>query len=308
MEKLTVCYMTNRRDCRIEWFLDSLREQCQREGIKPKVVVVDFYANEREVPAEISSQVDVWTAPKPTVWQGPHRLTTKDYFAPSNARNTGICFAEDGIVAFVDDLSVLMNGWLRTVMTASRGNVLLGRYAKVKELEVVSGIPVKYIEFDLGMDSRQARVPLDKRTEVDGGWMFGCSVAGHVEDFLLINGFDEDCDSMGGEDYVCGLMLAHHGCRLWYCPEMYTLESEELHFVEKPFARIIKHWEKGKSNFRERDASHAMLNMVRSGGRRISPNYCNLRELRYDCLRGMNFPISQIPQHDWRDSQPLSEM
>lgn len=302
---LTVVYLTNRRDCRYEWFADSLQRQSRAMGRKPKLVVVDFYAEERD--PLLRKTANVWTTPKASVWQGKHRLATKDYFAASNARNTGLLYAEDGLVAFVDDLSVLMPGWLEQAWTCERGQVLLGRYAKVLKLEVEDGVVKWYEPFPAGVDSREKHVDLTQRTRVEGGWMFGCSLVGHVEDFLTINGFDEDCDSMGSEDYICGLMLGHHGVELYYEPRMRTLESEELHHVETPLARIIK--ERGpRSTFKDKDASHAILGMVRHGGRHRAPNYMDLRAERARVLAGGELPVVQVPEHDWRDGQPIREM
>lgn len=314
---LTICYMTNRRDCRMDWFLDSLERQKKElglDGYEVTVVAVDFYAEEREWRKLIHKVTkfpfnlpDQWVTPKASVWQGPHRRTTKDYFAASNARNTGLLYAGDGLVAFVDDLSVLLPGWLEQALSCRRGQVLLGRYAKVRELVVEDGLVKSCTPFDQGVDSRQAHVPLDRRTRVEGGWVYGCSLVGHVEDFLNVNGFDEDCDSMGAEDYIFGIMLEKSGVELYYEPRMMTFESEELHHAEPPMARIIKA-HGPESKFKEIDASHAILHMVRHGGRHRAPNYMDLRVERALVLAGGDPPVVLVPEHDWRDGQPLSEM
>src|SRR5438309_7276872 len=101
--KTTIAYMTARRDCRVEWFRDSLARQIlPTDDIQ--VVIVDFFHTERRW-----SILEGWlhVPPKPTVWQGPHRLTNKDFFAPSNARNTALCYATGSHIAYVDDLSLL---------------------------------------------------------------------------------------------------------------------------------------------------------------------------------------------------------
>ena len=120
---LTIAYMTHRKEPLIGWFFDSLDNELggQYEGVK--VVVVDFYAQpcdgwtEEDVEkrkakfVELSKTDVLHVPPKPSVWQGPHRLTKVNYFAASSARNTAICLAEDGYVVFMDDLSVIMPGW-----------------------------------------------------------------------------------------------------------------------------------------------------------------------------------------------------
>lgn len=104
-------------------------------------------------------------------------------------------------------------------------------------------------------------------------------------------------------------MLEQHGWKLMYDRRMLTFESEELHFVEKPFKRIIKA-KAANSNFGEKDASHTILNMTR-GGRKVAPNYFGeggIRAVRQRVLAGEPFPITQVPDRDWRDGQLLSEM
>lgn len=305
---LTVAYMTSRRDCRIEWFFDSLMRQAGSEFFGMRVVVVDFFAGEREDYKEYRRLENVvWVEPKPTVWQGRHRLTSRNYFAASNARNTAICHAVDGHIAFVDDLSVLLPGWLACVKEAMAEEVTLGRYAKVEKLVVDKGEVISFEAKPVGEDSRyqEGRGPV--KFQVSGEWMYGASLVAPVEAFLRINGFDEDCDSMGSEDYICGMMLERAGYRVFYDQRMMTFESEELHHVEPAFARIIKPYVEGVSKFRDKDASHAILNMVRRG-RSVAPNYCNLRYLRQFVLNGGEFPVAMNPQHDWRDGQPISEM
>lgn len=316
MQHLTIAYFTCRRDCRIDWFFDSLHREISGNYENIKIVVVDFWADNsfermeqimRRAPA---NQNVVHIQPKPNVWQGKYRLTKDDYFAASNARNTAICLAPDGWLAFVDDISVLLPGWFDSIKRAMDNNyIVLGAYKKVKGLEVVNGNPEKYTEFPGGIDSRWNYGKDSEAVQVDGGRMYGCSLAAPVEAFLQINGFDEDCDSMASEDYIAGLMLEQHGWKLMYDRRMLTFESEELHFVEKPFKRIIKAWTP-ESKFREKDASHTILNMVRAG-RKVAPNYFGeggIRAVRQRVLAGEPFPITQVPQHDWRDGQPLTEM
>lgn len=304
---VTVCYMTNRRDCRFEWFHSTLLRQMGGERLC-KLVVVDFYADER--PAEQKALADVWTTPKPTVWQGPHRLTSVDYFAPSNARNTALCFADDGYVVFVDDLSALLPGWwdiVRDEAENDRQRVVLGRYAKVVDLRVEDGEIAGWTPWPSGVDHRYNPDLGPVLVTATGGWLYGASVCLPVEAMLQINGFDEDCDSMGGEDYAAGIMLENRGWPIVYHQGMVTYEDEMLHHAETPFKRIIKHKGPG-SRFTERDASLHYLNLVKYRGRDRAPNYCDLRALRESILAGGSFPISQIPEHDWRDGQPLREM
>jgi hypothetical protein len=310
---LTICYITARREPHIDWFFQSLERETRNTKGAPDydVVVVDYYAREPLRKAELGASARIpfkHTPPKPTVWQGPHRLTTKDYFAPSNARNTAICWSDSEWVAFVDDLSVLMPGWLNSVCEAMAGGyIALGSYKKVKNLKVTGpDATATYEEFDGGIDSRIKHCAKHNQAgplvPAAGSWMFGCSFAIRVEDFLSVNGSDENCDSVGGEDYNLGIRLQNSGKKFFYDLRMLTLESEEGHWTANPFVR----WDKGTS---PNDKSHALLKMCQQST--WAPNYFGpggLRALRSAVLAGAPFPITQIPEHDWFDGQPLREM
>lgn len=305
---LTVCYMTNRRNCQFEWFRDSLARECNNDFKEIKLVVVDFHADAPGRLAEIRPPSGltnfVHTAPKPTVWQGRHRLTKVDYFAASNARNTAICYAEDGWIAFVDDLSVLLPGWLDRIREAMAGwYIVLGAYAKVKNLVVRNGVVESYDEHSGGRDSRWGRGSDSGPVEIDGGAMFGCSLAAPVSAFLDTNGFDEDCDSLGSEDYICGIALEQNGYKLRYDRRMMTFESEEHHHIDPSFKRV----DMGVS---PDDKSHAILHLAKSGQRKKFPNYFGpggLPELRQHILRGGSFPVNLNPRHCWFSGKPVEE-
>lgn len=324
---LSVAYITNRRDNRIEWALDSLFVQWTAATPRPalRLIIVDFFADDPGRRAEVAAKYARFTAagvttfhvtPKPTVWQGPHRLTSRDYFAASNCRNTAICLAPDGWLAYVDDLSVLMPGWLDRIlaaMTATPSYIALGTYEKAKEMVVENGVLISCVHDNNGMDSRivvarkqHAHLPeLPTTIPCTGNWLFGCSLAAPITAFLAINGWDEDCDSMGAEDYPCGHMIEKAGYKFRLDPAMKTVESWELHFVEAPFLRIDK-----PNIHSQRDGSNAYVKML-IGGRYSAPNYFGeggIAAVRQRVLAGEPFPITQCPDRDWRDAQLLSEM
>jgi hypothetical protein len=298
---LTVAYLTNRRDCKVEWFLDSFRREVSQHGsgINVRTVMVDFFAEERKGAFEF----DFHVPPKPTLWQGKHRRTTKDYFAASNARNTALCLAPDGWLLTIDDLSVLMPGFLKAVREAMvAGYIACGAYKKVWHLAVEKGEVVNCEYRPQGVDSRWLIGRDDGPVAIGGGLMFGCSNCIPTEALLQVNGWDEDCCPMGGEDYICGMMLERSGWSMKYDRRMLTLESEELHHTEKPMIRVIK---SGDPDF-----SHIILNQVLSGQKAKAACYYpeGLREIRRQALAGKPFPVPTQPMNDWRDGQPLSEM
>ena len=294
--RITVAYLTNRREPMIQWFLDSLA----RELPDSALVVVDFFQRERPLPIPSDS---IHVAPKPTVWQGPHRLTKTDYFAAANARNTALCFADSDWIVYCDDLSVLMPGWGAAVREAVDGNyIACGAYRKVCNLKVESGNVVGFVSHPNGFDSRVAATRGEKIVPASGSWLFGCSCAMSVESLLSVNGWDENCDGCGSEDYCTGIRLGNAGYQFKYDQRMMTYESEELHFAEPPFRRI----DKGNS---PHDKSHSLLHAAQAS--KWCPNYFGeggIRRLRERILSGEPFPISQIPDRDFFDGQPLCEM
>jgi len=316
---LTIAYMTNRPDPKIRWFFDSLRRETGGDYTGIKVVVVDFFRDlptrhlgDPSIPGrERYHQIPLThVAPKPSVWQGPHRLTKQDYFAASNARNTAICHAPDGWIAFVDDLSVLMPGWLNAVREAmAAGYIVLGAYQKHRKMVVEDGVLISSEPFAGGIDSRWSRGDDNAPVVAAGSWLFGCSLAAPVQAFLDINGFPEICDSLGMEDCAAGIMLERAGYHFRYDRRMLTIESEEDHAQLPVFLREDPC--RGDPNRRPRDdMSHAALRIFADCGS-SHPGYWGpggIAALRQQILAGKPFPIPAHPEHRWFDGVPLSQL
>lgn len=306
---LTIAYMTSRKDPKSQWFFDSLAREI-KDGPLPKVVVIDFYSDKSRYEHGLGYVGQcVNTPPKPSVWQGTHRLTSVDHFAAANARNTALCLAPDGFIAFVDDLSVLQPGWYQAIKDAMAGNyIACGAYRKVKKLVVENGEVKSYEPFS--DDNRLSLVSQDV-TPCGGNWLYGCSVAGPVEAFLSVNGWPEDlCDGMGFEDCCMGIVLANAGWQLKYDRRMMTFESEEHHHGEgAAFKKDDYHFENGKpvrGGNGGTDKSHAVLNIAYQSKR--FPNSFDIRELRAKTLVGEPFPIMKSPEHEWFTSIPLKDL
>jgi glycosyltransferase involved in cell wall biosynthesis len=287
---LTIAYITSRKDPKIDWFWDSLIKQAKETH---RVIVVTLHGD------IVEDKFSDTVRPKPSVWQGEYRLTKEDWFAAANARNTALCMCETEWIAYVDDLSVLMPGWLGRVEAAMEGGYnVAGSYRKVKELWVKDGEVKWSIPFS---DDSRLNLQKEDLSDCDGGWLYGCSCAFRVEDLLSVGGWPEYCDGLGSEDYCLGLCLKNAGFTLKYDKQMMTYESEEDHYKEPS----LKRTDKGLS---PNDKSHAALNIAKSS--KYFANYYRggMRTLREFVLKGFPFPVIQEPKHDWFDNQPISEM
>lgn len=300
---LTIAYMTCRKNPRFEWFADSIRRQNGFSEIE--LLVIDFYADERDLSGYARS-IGLNSrshTPKPTVWQGAHRLTKANYFAAANARNTAIALAKHSYIAFVDDLSVAAPTWLESVNEAASSNrIVCGSYQKVKKLVVSSGVVSSFERYFEGEDPRRLRHSDPVQRQCPPDWFYGCSCGAPIEAMLAINGYPEMCDGMGYEDSETGKTLFRAGYRTWFAPLMKTFESEEAHHEEPPFLRL----DPGVS---PNDKSHAMLANCRNARR--FENYFGpegLRGLRERVQAGEPFPVMTHPTTDWFTGELLAEM
>ena len=306
MKHITICYQTSRVNPRFGWFAESLVKQIRYED-DISVVVVDRLANEpnraEQIGAKLPERFNLrHVAPKPTVWQGEHRVTKDDWFAASNSRNTGLCLAKDGWIAYVDDLSVLLPSWLQSVREAEAGNYLIcGAYRKVRNLVVTDGIVTNHMEFPQGNDNR-LRHAEGTISGCSGEWLYGCSCAMPVEALLDIGGWLEICDGLGFEDVCTGLVLNSAGYGFRYDKRMMTFEDEDAHFEDKAMRKT----DKGQS---PNDKSHAALRIARSGQRYWDNWYDGgLRAERQRVLNGEPWTVRTEPQRDWYDQQVIAEM
>ena len=321
---LTIAYVTSRKDSKIEWFYDSLKAANDFNDLR--IVVISSHMDENEfrwTPLTIpekdvpeGERPDAFvsiTCPKPSVWQGKYRLTKQDWFAAANARNTALCMAKDGWIAYVDDLSVLMPGWMKSVREAMRDNAIVcGAYKKVRQMVVENGAVKSFTAYPGGEDNRSKHVRQDV-TSCAGNWLYGCSLVGPVEAFLSVNGWPEDlCDGLSFEDVCMGIVLKNAGWELRYDRRMMTYESEEDHHREPAFRREDWHKENGvfvTGGNGNDDKSHAALNIALQS--KSFPNSFGeggIRELRRRILAGEPFPIRSSPDRDWYTGKLLSEL
>jgi hypothetical protein len=228
--------------------------------------------------------------PKPTPWQGKHRIMSCEWWAMSNARNTGLCYVPDGydFVAFCDDRCHLGPEWLAQVRRADaeRACVVAGGYEKHQDGHVTP-------------DGRLAQSP-SGRENCGGGWLFGCTLCLPLEWTLRVNGFEEGCDGLSFEDVIFGMNLERAGYQISYRPKMFVSQERSV-----AHANTFKRTDKGKS---PNDKSHAALARFRKRARtEFTPD---LRELRNRILSGERdpFPMPDPDMRDWYDGELVRDM
>ncbi len=301
--------ITGRAEPRAEWLLDALATQA-KAGDDLDVIVIDLHnrtTNELGIGGAWRTQgrIPVRVAPpKPTIWQGPHRVTACDWWAKANAINTAIVLARRDYIAFVDDRCVPGPKWLEAVRggTLTRSSVLCGSYDRLENGRVAA------------VDNRRTHSP-EGRINCGGSWLYGCTWAAPLEYLLGVNGAEEGTDGLGAEDSILGLNLANARRRLDFVPSMFVAleRSAEFsqgingHAVSPAPAPTPKRTDKGVS---PHDKSHASL--ARFGkGKRTDPTLTpNLTELREKIRTGGAFPIPDPTRlwRDWYDDELISTM
>lgn len=320
---VSIVLPTGRAEPAFDWLADSLARQL-RDGDDVEVVVVDRLHDaargDRFRAAAAGRFPIVHVPPKPSPWQGPHRLTRADRFAAASARNTGLAHARAPYVVFVDDCAVLMPGWWDAVRRAAReGAVVAGAYQRQREMVVREGRLVSGRLDPVGVDGRWPLGDDAGPVRIGGGQLYGSSFAAPRELLLSINGLDEMCDGLGQEDVQLGLRIEAAGAAIGYVRSMLTVESEELNQAgavlerhdrwlpeDAYLARLAEFGVRRRPTSGRTDASHMMIDIVLgTGSWATHGNYYWLADLTPDRYAAM---IARFPARHWFDGCPLSTL
>jgi hypothetical protein len=348
----TICYVTARRNPRFEWFCLGLRDQVKDHHGPIHLIVLDYfsqfdnrfnYFNEIAGQAKLLPRIKSLTvsAPLPTVYQGKHRKTKRNYWAASTMRNTGFVLCETKQIAFIDDLSYPCEGWLDNLWYAVEKELIcFGAYIKVSGFGVSdAGVPTHTRDEALKdpsshIDGRYRQFSDRIRNAKDNGgirpcggeWLFGCSFTMPLEAALKINGFDEGANGLSFEDSTAGLRLANAGYELNYCPNMLSIENDELHFEAGNTDEVIRFdvkqdrslnqdpwsvideenppaWLKGE----DIDYSHFMLRWSQNNAQPYFMEY-DLKNHRYYYQETGMFLPAVAPKRSLQTGQLLEEM
>lgn len=283
---LTICIVTSRKNSGVDWLIDSI----SMEMPEAKILIIDFWAGD----------------PKPCVWQGQHRLTKDHWWAVSNARNTALCQCKTDWVMFLDDRGVLLPGFSQAVKDAIAGNyIMCGAYQKRIGMTVENGV-IRHGGTITGEDGRKEyleKTKLPNPFPAPGNWFYGCVNLLPLEWALSVNGWPEQCDGMGFEDVIMGMILENNGYPIRYDTRAMLVEDR----TPDPSEIVFKRSAKERFPNDTEDKAHTMLRLVKNMRRSENP-FRDIRELRQSIQDGNPFPITNQPTHDWFDNQPLASM
>lgn len=345
--KISLAYFTARSDPRFSWFCDSLcRQASPADLVAMQIVFVDgklpaltpeaadlYFRRDGRFPLADEAH-HVWARrdqlaaavrgrfkylhipPLPCEWQGPFRLTQKDWFCAANSRNTAFIVAEHPYIVCVDDLSILGPIWLAQVRhAADSGYCVCGQYKKLLEMKVVDGELVSFTDNPKGVDSRWGAGSDSGIVPWHGSGMFGCSFGVPTALVDKVDGCDSWCNGAGAEDYDFGIRLQRAGGQFFLNRNMLTLESEEGHSEEPSLPREAKFVafdrlpESLKPHYPDGLMSdHVMLQSVVRENRILPHTPNRIAALRRQWQTERMVQIPQAPAFDWRDGKNLQDL
>lgn len=301
--QLSVGFITGRQEPRLDWALAAIIAG-MRTGDEIDVIVVDALHGQRPdvltypwpTGMPIGSKLGIRDVPvHPNIWQGPHRITACDWWAAAAARNTVIGYADHDYLVFLDDRCRPGPRWMDTLRHGceTRESVIAGSYDKLEGPEGAR---------TLSHDHRREREPNGK-IDCGGTWLYGCTFALPLEWALEVNGLEEGCDSLTGEDYIFGLMLNNAGHRIDFVPELYVLQDRAPGDTTTKGRYPCK-----DKNISPNDKSHAAID--RFGSRARTEFTPDLTVIRDELAAGRPWPIPDpsYPHRDWYDGELIRDM
>jgi Glycosyl transferase family 2 len=293
MKSLTLVTITGRPEHQWRWMTDSLMRQLTSD-CDGKITLRLILSDGKAYPG-----IGNCCGPKPSLWQGPHRVTAEDWWAASNARNTGICLADTEWIVFLDDRTVLAPTWLQAVKDAMEGNyIMLGAYEKRRDMLVEDG---RIVEpgTRLSLDNRWQHMEaqqLPNPFPCDGGWFYGCCIAMPLAWALDVGGFEEAMDGMGFEDQITGMMYHNAGYPMKYDMRAFCIQDR----TPGQTGKVYRREDKGIS---PNDKSHRALEIF--GKAKNTSNRHRLLQSRAAVQRGEPFPVLLGPREDWWDGEKI---
>lgn len=273
--------------------------------------------------------------PKPSLWQGPNRITQQDEWDACSARNTAIAVASAQripYIGFVDDCMALGAGWIwRALEYVKLGIAVAGTYRPVKGGQVGErGYYEGYSNagvVDHRLDALDADHP-HVMVDAPSHWLYGGNQIYPTASAYHIGGWDELYSGQAGvEDCEFGVRLVRSGVRMSFDPFLSAVQEMNTHDVlyspgegTNPRLDPRKRAEGGSDRHPPKNRKLAC------GHVRYANEYLTERLLLKDLTRvmplgkhslardtkayaaGEPWPVPTWPQTDWRDGAPLNDL
>ena len=92
--KITICYVTSRKQPMFTWFADSLVTQYENNVVTDQIIIIDSCVEYDDTRVEtLKATVDgrfdyIHMAPKPSIWRGRHHTQLCQHIHRIHVRNT----------------------------------------------------------------------------------------------------------------------------------------------------------------------------------------------------------------------------
>lgn len=265
--KITICYITARKQPMFKWFVESLIMQYPNGIVDDQVIIVDVFVDHDENRKEdlkklVNNRFEyTHTASKPSIWNGKHRKTSRNFYDGPSTRNTGFIICDTSYLVYVDDLTVLMPNWLSYHKRAAEKNLIFsGAYDKVSDICFEGNVFKSYHKNDV--DHRMTYQKDDNDLKSGGGWAFGTNTGFPMEYILKVNGYDEFFGARRGcEDCNLGIRLENAGFadKIYYNKNCLTIEDSLLHYTGENEVNELYSVRVWKSDINKSNQRHAFL-------------------------------------------------
>lgn len=286
---LSIIYCTARVNPRFDLLEKSLQASAKKHPhIKWELIIVDALRDER--PDVCAPPGHIWLAPKPTPWQGKHRLTSKDYWAKASANNTGAAYARGAHLVYLDDCMYVHEDFLMYHWAAAAKN-----YVIAGSMISVIGEPPNATSFKVYADDPRTLwngVPLEmmwKKRPAKETELYGSNWSAPLSLILAVDGHDEAYDGQRAfEDIDIGVRLNRaRPNNMFFVPDCLVWQLMDNHTPAPPDVS-------GTGN-------RELLKRLKEDSTRVKPLYdTNLQWLRTRARHNETLPMT-VNAVGWRN-------
>ena len=242
---LSIVMVTARENPRFDCLTASLRQALERAKLDYRAVeliVIDkllwgkgiqfgrraeLLKAMREAKLEITF---VHKPPKAGPWQGPTRLTKRDYWAKCNASNTGLLLATGKLCAMIDDCIYLHEDWVLAQLRALQlGYSVAGTVKSIIKPVFEDGVLQSYdtVPGDSQDAMRDTGMGIYRTS---GNFLWGMNSSFPREFAVKAGGYDAAYDGQRGfEASDFGIRIERAGCAVVFDPTCLVFQILDTH-------------------------------------------------------------------------------